>query len=98
MQINAAKPGHCEEHSSLSCRGRKMTSLDEFRSRASLCRQLATREPHSEQIWLAEAARWSQLAQDKIFRCPDMLDLAAILSLPRHAVRRNGRSISCSVG
>jgi hypothetical protein len=41
-----------------------MTSLLEIRARAALCRQLAKREPNSKSLWLAEAERWSRLAQD----------------------------------
>jgi hypothetical protein len=42
-----------------------MTNLLELRSRAALCRQFAEQEPASKAIWLAEAERWSRLAQDR---------------------------------
>ncbi len=38
----------------------------EFRAQARLCRQLAIREPKNGIYWLAEAERWSRLAQDEI--------------------------------
>ena len=38
-----------------------MTGHLELSARAALCRQLARREPESEILWLAEAARWSRL-------------------------------------
>jgi hypothetical protein len=40
-----------------------MASLLEFNARAALCRRLAKLEPASSQVWLAEAERWSHLAQ-----------------------------------
>ena len=43
-----------------------MTGLLEFNARAALCRQLAEVEPDSKNLWLAEAERWSRLAQDEI--------------------------------
>jgi hypothetical protein len=43
-----------------------MTSLLEIHARAALCRQLAKREPNSKSLWLAEAERWSHLAQDEM--------------------------------
>ena len=43
-----------------------MTSFSEFSARATLCRQLAECEPDSKNLWLAEAERWSRLAQ---WRC-----------------------------
>jgi hypothetical protein len=41
-----------------------MTSILELSARAALCRQLARREPDSENLWLAEAERWSRLAPE----------------------------------
>jgi|AmaraimetFIIA100_FD_contig_51_11283870_length_669_multi_4_in_0_out_0_1 hypothetical protein len=41
-----------------------MTSLQECSARAALCRRLATLEPDSRQIWLAEAKRWSRLTKE----------------------------------
>jgi hypothetical protein len=43
-----------------------MMSHFELSSRAALCRQLAKREPNSRALWLAEAERWSRLAQNDI--------------------------------
>jgi hypothetical protein len=40
-----------------------MTRLVEYNARAALCRRLAKLEPVSRDIWLAEAERWSRLAQ-----------------------------------
>ena len=44
-----------------------MKNVVELRARAALCRQLAVREPTNRSIWLAEAGRWSHLAQDDQF-------------------------------
>jgi hypothetical protein len=44
-----------------------MKNVVELRARAALCRQLAVREPTNRSIWLAEAGRWSQLAQNDQF-------------------------------
>jgi hypothetical protein len=43
-----------------------MKNVMEFRAQARLCRQLAIREPKNGIYWLAEAERWSRLAQDEI--------------------------------
>jgi hypothetical protein len=43
-----------------------MASLPECNARAALCRRLAKLEPSSRNIWLAEAERWSRLAQAKL--------------------------------
>ena len=43
-----------------------MKNVMEFRAQARLCRQLAMREPKNGIYWLAEAERWSRLAQDEI--------------------------------
>ena len=43
-----------------------MKNVVEFRAQAKLCRQLAMREPKNRIYWLAEAERWSRLAQDEI--------------------------------
>jgi hypothetical protein len=43
-----------------------MKNVVEFRAQARLCRQLAIYEPESRIYWLAEAERWSRLAQDEI--------------------------------
>jgi hypothetical protein len=43
-----------------------MKNVMEFRAQARLCRQLAIREPKHGIYWLAEAERWSRLAQDAI--------------------------------
>jgi hypothetical protein len=40
-----------------------MASFLELNARAALCRRLAKLEPASSHVWLAEAERWSQLAQ-----------------------------------
>ena len=40
-----------------------MAGLLEFTARAALCRRLAKREPASGHLWLAEAEKWSRLAQ-----------------------------------
>jgi hypothetical protein len=40
-----------------------MISHIELSARAALCRQLASREPDSKNVWLAEAERWSHFAQ-----------------------------------
>ena len=43
-----------------------MKNVVEFRAQARLCRQLAIYEPKNRIYWLAEAERWSRLAQDEI--------------------------------
>ena len=43
-----------------------MKNIVEFRARATLCRQLAMCEPKNRSYWLAEAEKWSRLAQDEI--------------------------------
>jgi hypothetical protein len=43
-----------------------MKNIVEFRAQATLCRQLAMCEPKNSSHWLAEAERWSRLAQDEI--------------------------------
>ena len=43
-----------------------MKKVMEFRAQARLCRQLAIRERKNRIYWLAEAERWSRLAQDEI--------------------------------
>jgi hypothetical protein len=43
-----------------------MKNVVEFRAQATLCRQLAMCEPKNSSLWLAEAERWSRLAQDEI--------------------------------
>lgn len=43
-----------------------MKNIVEFRAQAKLCRQLAMWEPKNSSLWLAEAERWSRLAQDEI--------------------------------
>jgi hypothetical protein len=43
-----------------------MKNVVEFRAQAKLCRQLAICEPMNRIYWLAEAERWSRLAQDEI--------------------------------
>jgi hypothetical protein len=43
-----------------------MKKVMEFRAQAKLCRQLAVCEPKNRIYWLAEAERWSRLAQDEI--------------------------------
>ena len=40
-----------------------MTRLIEYNARAALCRRLAKLEPVSKDLWLAEAERWTRLAQ-----------------------------------
>jgi hypothetical protein len=42
-----------------------MTGQVEFSSRAALCRQLAKREPANGVLWMAEAAIWSRLSDEK---------------------------------
>ena len=44
-----------------------MKSVLAIRAQAALCRQLAIREPANRAHWLAEAERWSHLAEDSRF-------------------------------
>ena len=43
-----------------------MKNVVEFRAQTKLCRQFAMWEPKNSSLWLAEAERWSRLAQDEI--------------------------------
>ena len=43
-----------------------MTSLQEFTSRAALCRQLAKCEPANGVLWMAEAENWLRLSKQKL--------------------------------
>lgn len=40
-----------------------MTDQLEFNLRATLCRQLARREPENRVLWMAEAENWSRLSK-----------------------------------
>jgi hypothetical protein len=42
-----------------------MTDQFEFDLRATLCRQLAEREPANRVFWIAEAESWSRLSKEK---------------------------------
>ena len=42
-----------------------MTGQLEFDLRATLCRQLAEREPANRAFWMAEAENWSRLSKEK---------------------------------
>ena len=42
-----------------------MTDQFEFDLRATLCRQLAEREPANRFFWMAEAESWSRLSKGK---------------------------------
>jgi hypothetical protein len=42
-----------------------MTGQVEFSSRAALCRQLAKSEPANGVLWMAEAANWLRLSNEK---------------------------------
>ena len=42
-----------------------MTDQLEFNLRATLCRQLAKREPENRVLWMAEAESWSRLSKRK---------------------------------
>jgi hypothetical protein len=43
-----------------------MKNVAEFRAQAALCRQLAICNSKTSNHWLAQAERWSRLAQDAI--------------------------------
>jgi len=43
-----------------------MTRLIEYNARAAMCRRLAKLEPVSKDLWLAEAERWTRLAQARM--------------------------------
>lgn len=47
-----------------------MISHIELSARAALCRQLASREPDSKNVWLAEAERWSHFTQRSVTAAP----------------------------
>jgi len=51
-----------------------MTRLIEYNARAALCRRLAKLEPVSRDIWLAEAERWTRLAQASMGGAQDRED------------------------
>lgn len=42
-----------------------MTGQLEFNLRATLCRQLAKREPANRVLWMAEAENWSRLSKER---------------------------------
>ena len=42
-----------------------MTGQLEFNLRATLCRQLAKREPANRILWMAEAETWSRLSKER---------------------------------
>lgn len=42
-----------------------MTGPLEFNLRATLCRQLAQREPANRILWMAEAENWSRLSKER---------------------------------
>ena len=42
-----------------------MTDQLEFNLRATLCRQLAKREPANRILWMAEAENWSRLSKER---------------------------------
>jgi hypothetical protein len=42
-----------------------MTGQLEFNLRATLCRQLAKREPANRILWMAEAENWSRLSKER---------------------------------
>ena len=46
--------------------GMVMINHLELWSRATLCRQLARREPNSKVYWLAEAENWLRLSREPI--------------------------------
>lgn len=59
-----------------------MTGQLEFSLRATLCRQLAEREPANRVLWMAEAENWSRLSKRKgagAAEAKDDSDLAASL-------------------
>lgn len=43
-----------------------MTTQLELRSRAALCKQLATREPENRVFWMAEAENWLRLSNESV--------------------------------
>jgi len=51
-----------------------MTRLIEYNARAALCRRLAKLEPVSRDKWLAEAERWTRLAQASMGGAQDRED------------------------
>ena len=50
----------------LAGRVTSMTRLIEYNARAAMCRRLAKLEPVSKDLWLAEAERWTRLAQARM--------------------------------
>ena len=42
-----------------------MTGQLEFDLRATLCRELARREPANRTLWMAEAENWSRLSKER---------------------------------
>lgn len=46
--------------------GMTMTTQLELRSRAALCKQLATREPENRVFWMAEAENWLRLSNESV--------------------------------
>src|SRR4051812_47482106 len=46
--------------------GGPMMSQVELNSRVALCRQFAGEDPSHQALWMAEARRWSRLANEKL--------------------------------
>ena len=57
----------------------------ESSARAHLCRRLAEFEPHNRDLWLAEADRWSRLAQTEQQAEPPEPDLQGARPLNKRA-------------
>jgi len=69
-------------------KGNNMASLLECNARAALCRRLAKLDPSSKDIWLAEAERWSRLAQAKLLaQASDGPDAQSAHTIPISADR-----------
>jgi hypothetical protein len=61
-----------------------MKKVVEFRAQAKLCRQLAVCEPKNRIYWLAEAERWSRLAQDGISAHYEECNVIQLRDAPPH--------------
>ena len=64
-----------------------MTGQLEFDLRATLCRQLAEREPANRAFWMAEAENWSRLSKEKCGAAEEKINSGVTVSLREKSAR-----------
>jgi len=62
--LRACRCHKLTENGSTLVQGAQMADHLEFNSRATLCRELAQREPENRVYWIAEAESWSLLSKE----------------------------------